>query len=139
MSKLLSLLFCKERHCANCSLYKICSDVRKSLSMLFKREQYKWFALDSSKLLANNEQFAIKNLFPPFLCPRANCCCRSLLFFKELLAYVAIYTRATVSESLKVLFKKDQIVRFLLSESLFRSQKTSDSLEKPKSEVPTLI
>ena len=46
---------------------------------------------------------------------------------QEWIAPVALYKRATVSYSL-----------FFKSKSRFRSQKTSNLLEKPKSEFPTL-
>ena len=60
MSESLSSLFKKERPWANrscCSLQK--SNVSKSLSLLFNKEQHEWLARDSSKLLTKNEQFMI--------------------------------------------------------------------------------
>ena len=108
-----------------------------------------------SKSLSKNKQFAQKNVhflyvfycFPPFyaqerITPIAR------------FALVALYKRTTVSESLLSFFTKERLKAicsrrsvqnrdgsnslFLKKESLFRSQKTSDSLKKPKSEFPTL-
>ena len=78
------------------------------------------------------------------------------LFFKEQweqFALIALYRRATVSESLQSLFTKEwpkAICSFpkgnryfalylqKTSDSLFAHNKTSDSLEKPKSKISTL-
>ena len=78
------------------------------------------------------------------------------LFFKEQweqFALIALYRRATVSESLQSLFTKEWLQAicsfpkgnryFALylqktSDSLFAHKKTSDSLEKPKSKISTL-
>ena len=65
------------------------------------------------------------------------------LFFKERLERftpVALYKRATMSNSLRSLMTKsnrsDSL--FFMSEFLFHSQKMSESLQKPMSEFPTL-
>ena len=65
------------------------------------------------------------------------------LFFKEPLeqfAHVTHYKRAAVSDSLRSLMTTGDgsNLLFFMSESLSRSQKTSESLEKPMSEFPTL-
>ena len=58
-------------------------------------------------------------------------------------ALIALYKRATMSDSLPSLFSLQKSDRsdllFFKSTSLFRSQKTSDSLKKPMSEFPTLL
>ena len=69
-----------------------------------------------------------------------------LLFFKEWreqIAPVALYKRATISDSLPLLFSKERLAGFTLFHewiafSLFHSQKTRNWLEKMKSEFPTL-
>ena len=108
-----------------------CSKLKIALIALLK-EWHEWFALSLSK----NEQRALQihifphvfNSFPmlfPFLCSRANCSHSD----SEQFAPVALFKRATVAISS---FPRGN--RYLL----FRSQKTSDLLEKPKSEFPTL-
>ena len=83
-------------------------------------------------------------LFFPFLCPRANPSCRFLLSRSSLScslqksdhernAPVALYIRAAVSDSLRLLITKKNN----RSKSLFPSQKTSEMLQKPMSEFPT--
>ena len=66
-----------------------------------------------------------------------------MIFFKERLERftpVALYKRATMSNSLRSLMTKsnrsDSL--FFMSEFLFRSQKMSESLQKPMSKFPTL-
>ena len=82
-----------------------------------------------------------------------------LLFFKEQrerFAVVALLKSVTVSELLLLLFTKEWLcaicsrthdktasdksdLLFFMSESLFRSQKRNDSLEKPMSQFQTLV
>ena len=67
----------------------------------------------------------------------------SLLFTKERreqIAPIALYKRATVSESIPSIFKKatGAICFFFTSESIVSSRKTSDSLKKLIIEFPTL-
>ena len=69
-----------------------------------------------------------------------------VLFFQEgweRFTLIVLYKRATVSYSLPSLFTKEQQEVFALFQeritiSLFHSQKTSNSLEKPKSKFATL-
>ena len=93
--------------------------------------------------------------FSPFLCPIANCSHCSLLpslfvLFKERrerFPCVYLDKRETVSEpmrdSFRLLLNVKKSESFIFSEQiallLFRSQKTSDSLEKPTSKFPTLL
>ena len=60
-------------------------------------------------------------------------CERFALSDHEYIAPVALYKRATISNSLPLLFNKSNGIDalFFMSESHFGSQKTSDSLEKP--------
>ena len=107
----------------------------KSLSSLFKKERCEWFARDSSELHAKraihskNSYFCMfLTVFPLFMAESESpmSLFAHLLFFKEQIERFAPFAhnnRATVSDSLM---------------SLFCSQKTSDSLEKPMSEFPTL-
>ena len=94
--------------------------------------------------------------FSPLFCPIVNCSslsllscsrrslqktylwgnCSSLSLFS--LSFHALYKIPIVSDLLPSLFKPERKSKFFLSEPLFRSQKTSDSLEIPKSEFPTL-
>ena len=65
------------------------------------------------------------------------------LFTKEQITLVTLFKRANLSDSLWSLLTKEQHDQFALfperiAISLFRSQKTSDLLKKPKSEFPTL-
>ena len=73
--------------------------------------------------------------FVPFLCPRANRCSRSSL--------ICSFLKSKLSDFLPPLYtvqKSDgSNLLFFTSESLFCSQKTSESLEKPMSELSTLI
>ena len=104
----------------------------------------------------------ILTIFPPLLCPRANCSrlssliCSFLksnlndllpsLFTKgqsERFAQVAQNKGATVSDSLTSLFKKERKCDSLSKKeqnalSLFRSQKSGDSLKILMSKFPTL-
>ena len=137
MRKSLSSLFTKERSWAN----------RSRCTLLWKRVTWVnrwWFAFSLSK----NERFARKNsirsfhhvfsLLYPYLCPRANRSRRSSLRRslqksdreRERFAPLAIKKE----QNRDSLFGKQRITI-----SLFRSQKTSNFLEKPKSEFPTLI
>ena len=84
-------------------------------------------------------------VFPLFM-PKSNSLTMIIdrsLFFKERLGRftpVALYKRATMSNSLRSLMTKsnrsDSL--FFMSEFLFRSQKMSESLQKPMSKFPTL-
>ena len=81
--------------------------------------------------------------FSPFLWPRANSS-RPLAFLKsnhEQIAPVAHYNRATMRDLLPSLFTKEWFAIFVerMALLLFCSQKTSDSLKKPKTEFPTLL
>ena len=107
-----------------------------------------WF----ERIAFKNEQFAQKNsyflyvftAFPLFM-PKSESL--QLLFFQERRVWfslIALYKRSTMSITFPSLFIKELQTRFALFQegialSLFCSQKTSDSLEKPKSEFPTLI
>ena len=89
---------------------------------------------------------SLPSLFVPllFFKVRQNSCCSLQKSDHEQIAPLAIYKRATVSNSIPSLFTKELREQFTLFQEriailLFRSQKTSDSLEKPKSEFPTLI
>ena len=85
--------------------------------------------------------------FSPFLCQRANssfCSSLSCSFLKidhERIAQVNLIKKTTLSDLLPLLFIKERREGFTFfpSESLFPSQKTSKSLEKPMSEFQTLI
>ena len=92
--------------------------------------------------------FYVFDNFSPFVCPRANSSLRSSLicsFFKEQLerlAHVALYKRATMSDSLRLLMTKERPKRFALFHkqiplSLICSQKPSRSIKKPMSKFPT--
>ena len=127
--------------------------VSEWLSSLFKKEQHEWFACDLTKSFSkmNNSLekfifFACFNSFSllfPLLCPIMNRSHRSLLSCSlqnsdhKQIAPVALYKRATVSDFLVQSDGSDLL--FFTSQSLLHSQKTSDSLEKPKSEFSTLI
>ena len=79
----------------------------KSLLLLFKKERCEWFAF----LLSKIERFNRKNLYFsyvfksfsllfPFLCPRANGYCRSLV--------CRLFLKSNRSDSLSSLFTKEQ-------------------------------
>ena len=126
--------------------------------LLFKKERCEWFACDSSESLAKNEQIACKERanrlknsyfcmfltnFPLFM-PKS----------KSLPPIIGSFSESVLSDSLPLLFTKEQpwaIVSghswqksdgshslFFTRESLFCSQKMSESLEKPMSVFPTL-
>ena len=102
---------------------------------LFKKEQPDWFARDLSQLLAKNERFAQKiRIFYLFLTDFPP------LYAQEQSAHL-LFLMSNLSNLLPLLFTKKQlwaICSFLMSESLFGSQKKSKSLEKPMSKFPTL-
>ena len=96
----------------------------KSLLLLFKKEQHEWFTCDQIGL--KNELFARKNVFnsfPPLLCRRVNHSHRSFLRARgvilgccllhkstcEWIAPITHYKRATMSDFLLSLFKKEQL------------------------------
>ena len=100
----------------NRSLQK--SDVSEALSLLFKKKAMWVIHCDSRKLLAKNEWFAQKicsflmfflwQFFPPFMLTSLFA---HSLFFKERLeqfSRVALYKRATMSDSLRSLMTKEQ-------------------------------
>ena len=162
MSDSLTWLFTKEWLWAFHSCHSLQkSDVSDSLSLLFRKERCEWFARDLSGLLAKNERFTQKmcilcmflTVFPLFM-PQSESLLSlftHFLFFKERLerfSPVSFYKRVTMSDSLWLLMKKERqwaihsgrsCQKSNGSESLFCSQKTSESLEKPMSEFPTLI
>ena len=82
----------------------------------------------------------------PLYVKRANCSCRASLFFKDRrdrFAFVALYKRVTVSELISSVFKQERWERLTFFSQLNRSfalliTKTSDSLENPMPEFPTL-
>ena len=119
----------------------------KKLSSLFKKEQ----SLANLDFCAFSELLLkfFLTVFPLFMPKREflSLLFAQLLFFKEgweQFAPVARYKRATVSDSLTVLMTKERREQFALIHKriaplLFRSQKTSDSLEKQMSEFLTLM
>ena len=130
------------------------------LSLFLKKEQHEQFAYDSSELFAKNEKFVQFFKFLTvfhFLC-LMNSSRRSSLFHYFLEndlsdSLTSVFTKKQPWENcshgslkkssceLRLLFKKSERLHELivfLSESLFRSPKTSGSLEKPKIEFPTL-
>ena len=138
LSDLLSSLFKKKQPRANRShRFLQWATMSKSLSSHFAKEQ-PWANCSRfcnwRQLLSKNERFARKNLF--VVC--------FWQFFSVLPAPVTLYKRAAVNDSLLSLMTKERQEWFPLFHDritplLFRSQKMSDSLEKPKSEFPTLI
>ena len=141
MSDSQTLVFTKEHLWAihsRRSLQK--SDLGKLLSLLFKKEQWKWFAHDSSKSLSKNAWFAQKIYFsyvfdslPPFFCSRHS-------------SLICSFVKKDLSDLLLSLFKKIDCERFtqvthdksdgsdlffFTCESLFCSQKISELLEFP--------
>ena len=123
---------------ANCSQKRVIGSTKKLYFLMFLTI-YEFF-----------------HCFSPLFCPRVNCSslsllscsrrslrktylwgnCSSLSLFS--LSFHALYKIPIVSDLLPSLFKPERKSKFFLSEPLFRSQKTSDSLEIPKSEFPTL-
>ena len=82
--------------------------------------------------------------FFPFSCPRANCSFALLKRATWVIHSRQSIQRATVSDSLTSLFNKERKSYSLQKNewiviSLFRSQKTSNLIEKPKSKFPTLV
>ena len=91
--------------------------------------------------------FYVFDNFSPFVCPRANSSLRSSLicsFFKEQLerlAHVALYKRATMSDSLRLLMTKERPKRFALFQKripllLICSQKTEQIDQKTNEQIP---
>ena len=98
----------------------------KSLLLLFKKERCEWFAF----LLSKIERFNRKNLYFsyvfksfsllfPFLCPRANGYCRSLV--------CRLFLKSNGSDSLSSLFTKERPWA-IHSHSFLQKSNGSDSL-----------
>ena len=130
MRKSLSSLFTKEWPRANHSHLFLQTSVKsESLSLLFKRA-CEWFARDLLKKCVVFTKFL--TVFPLILKSGSLPSLFAMsLFFKEQRELFALAFSFFLSHSF---FGKERITI-----SPFRPQKTSNSLEKPKREFPTLV
>ena len=159
VSDSLRLLMTKEQHWANRSC-RSCqkSDVSDLLRSLRTKELHEWFAHDSSKSLAKTSN-SLKKIIQT-LCFSHKFLTVFTLFMpmrKSLpsLLTQSLFFKSNMSDSITSLFTKERPwaicsgcswqksagsnLLFFSSASLFRSQKASESLEKPMSEFPTLL